>query len=172
MYFGSYYTCWALKEVCSFLPCRSFQIKRRFYRKLARLHQPPPSPLCLLLSAVCNDIECCLCVCVCRCVDADYFLVYLVTKSRFLFKLKSSLTPALNIIIKRAKKPSQELAPAEATHLHTHREDTHTHLHSYLQSSSIAIEIQSTNSSDTHTPISRFQFESVTKTESELELRF
>lgn len=137
-----------------------------------------PSPLCLLLSAVCNDIECCLCVCVCRCVDADYFLVYLVTKSRFLFKLKSSLTPALNIIIKRAKKPSQELAPAEATHLltpthtHTRREKTHTHLHSYLQSSSIAIEIQSTNSSDTHTPISRFQFESVTKTESELELRF
>lgn len=29
-----------------------------------------------------------------------YFLVYLVTKSRFLFKLKSSLTPGLNIIIK------------------------------------------------------------------------
>lgn len=57
------------------------------------------------------------------CVDADYFLVYLVTKSRFLFKLKSSLTPALNIIIKRAKNPS-ELAPAEATHLHTY---THTH---------------------------------------------
>lgn len=58
------------------------------------------------------------------CVYADYFLVYLVTKSRFLFKLKSSLTPALNIIIKRGKKPSQL-----ASYLHTPTAEIHTHTH-------------------------------------------
>lgn len=80
-----------------------------------------------------------MCVCVCRCVDADYFLVYLVTKSRFLFKLKSSLTPALNIIIKRAKKPSQELAPAEATHLHTHTHEERRHTHTLAQLPAVII---------------------------------
>lgn len=129
VYFSSYYTCWALKEVCSFLPCRSFQIKRRFYQKLARQHQPSTVPLPLPTPHFCClPRHSMLSMCVYVCVYADYFLVYLVTKSRFLFKLKSSLTPALNIIIKRGKKPSQ-LASYLHTHTHTPTAEIHTHTH-------------------------------------------
>jgi len=89
VYLNSYYTCWALREVF----CQLFKLSADFTKNL---HGYPLLDYCLSLLFLPLSLG----------INADYLVVYLVTKSRFLFKLKSSLTPGLNIIIKWAKKPT------------------------------------------------------------------